>query len=190
MRIGALILACGISGCAGGPSGHDADPAAEWIALLKEESVEVRREAAVALSEHPPEKVESLPPLLDAAKDTDGYVRALVIVAIGRMGAKAEPAVPALHEALKDPATRFAAAGALGNIGAASKPAVPDLIEAVKDEDPRVRSTAAWALGCIGTGAEEAIPTLEEAAKGSDADLRRAAADALISIRDRKGGPP
>ena len=90
-----------------------------------------------------------------------------VITTIGRMGAKAGPAVPSLVRVLAarrgdEQGPRFfdekdAAARALGRIGPAAKNAVPFLVTAMRTE---TRRSAARALGRMGATAVLAVPDL------------------------------
>jgi HEAT repeat protein len=72
-------------------------------------------------------------------------VRASAAEALGRIGARATVAIPALIAALKnaDDQVCDAAAHALMNIGLQAAPA---LIEAVSDDDPRLRLKASAVL--------------------------------------------
>jgi HEAT repeat protein len=64
------------------------------------------------------------------------------------MSWKAQPAVPALVQALQDQsaAVREASARSLGKIGAPAKPAIPELVRLAQDKDNSVRAAAAEAL--------------------------------------------
>ncbi len=72
---------------------------------------------------------------------------------LGRRGAAAEAAVPALMRALRDksPRVRSSAGLALGNIGVASEDVVALLIKALKDRSGDVRYAAALGLSRIDT---------------------------------------
>ena len=94
-------------------------------------------------------------PLLSAAART-GDVRA--IIALGRMGSAAQPAVPILIQALRErrySLIRLKAAEALAEIGMSAQAAVGALREATQDRDTNVRQAAQRALEAIG-GSEEA----------------------------------
>lgn len=102
-------------------------------------------------------------------------------LALARMGAAAEVAVPQLAMRLKEPDSdvRKNAAFALGRIGAGAKVAVPELIKLLEEKDLGVKSTAAYALGEIGIAAEVAVPRLIELLEDPDSDVRKNAALAL-----------
>jgi hypothetical protein len=108
---------------------------------------------------------------------------------LSRLGAKAQPAVPALIEALKkDALVRQNAALALGRIGPEAKEAVPALIDALRDSDWTVRRQAALALGQIGPEARQAVPALEKLARDPDKLVRKAAQEALTQLHPREVG--
>lgn len=80
-------------------------------------------------------------------------VRINAAVALGRMGATAKPAVPALFRALRTSESRTETAAistALGRIGAQDSEVQAELTKALNDSSPAVRSGAATALGLIG----------------------------------------
>lgn len=96
-------------------------------------------------------------------------------------------AVPALLEALKDPAVevRRAAAQSLANLE--DPRTVPGLIEALKDSDKEVRQSSAQGLGQLGD--ERAIDGLIGVMKDSDPEVRQAAVEALGELRSQKAIP-
>ncbi len=82
--------------------------------------------------------------------------------ALGKIGAKAKSAVPALTKWLisKDSTERIMAADALGAIGPEAKTAVPALTELLDSKDSHERCVAAEALGAIGPEGRGAVPVL------------------------------
>jgi len=102
---------------------------------------------------------------------------------LGRIGAKAKDAVPALIATLgdSDSGVRETAALALGEIGPEAKAAVPALIQALGDEDEGVREGAAIVLGDIGPE-EGVVPVLLQALGDGDSSVREAAVGALGKI--------
>jgi len=112
-------------------------------------------------------------------------VRRSAATALGNIGPKAEKAVPALIQALKDKHefVRYYAAIALGKIGRGAEKAVPALIEALKDKDKWVRFYAAVALRDLGPKAGKAVPALSQALKDEDWIFRRIAVQALKKIK-------
>ena len=79
---------------------------------------------------------------------SDAFVRRDVAVALGSLGAGAQPAVPALIVALKDKLgnVRLAAAESLAQIGPKAKAAIPALQASLQDRNNGVRYAAAQAL--------------------------------------------
>ena len=125
---------------------------------------------------------------IEALKDKDQEVRYSAARALGKIGPKAEKAVPALVRALKDKNeyVRQWAASALGKIGPKAEKAVPALTEALKDRWPGIRAQdAAVALGKIGPAAEKAVPALTEALKDEKVYVRKAAKEALAKIQQK-----
>lgn len=89
-------------------------------------------------------------------------VRLNAIYAIGRIGQKAQKAVPTLLPFLRheDADFRGVAVHALGKIGPGAAEAVPLLIPRLRDPSGWVRDGAVWALVQIGTPeAKEAVAT-------------------------------
>jgi HEAT repeat protein len=114
--------------------------------------------------------------------------RACVLVALGRIGANAKEAIPALQAVLQDrdepPPYRCLAAEALGKIGPSAKIAVPALMRVLKDDENTalLQSYAAEALGNIGADAKEALPLLKEAVTERRTLVRRAAAKSIRAM--------
>ena len=104
--------------------------------------------------------------------------------ALGALGPKASPSVPALVKTLshEEPYVRIYAAEALSSIGPKAGAATSDLARALDDPIPGVRWAAAEALGSIGPAAESAVPQLIEALKDEFLYVRIFAAGALGSI--------
>jgi len=81
--------------------------------------------------------------------------------ALGRMGSRAEPAVPAiLAAAARKPALRLPALEVLGNLGARAGCAVPALTALLHDPSPKIRREAIQTLRRIGPPARLAVPRL------------------------------
>ena len=98
--------------------------------------------------------------LLEYLRFRDWEVREEAAKRLGRLGPKAEFAVTALTELLKDETVAGkAAAEALGRIGPAAAPAVPALVERMKAKI-KTESASIDALGLIGTTASSAVPEL------------------------------
>ena len=108
---------------------------------------------------------------------------------LGRFGAGAKEAVPALVLALKDKEglVRAAAADALNLIGGDAQTAtvVPVLAGCLKDDDANVRRTAAAALARISPLPPDLAPDLTAALKDSDGLTRLLAAEALSGLPGR-----
>jgi HEAT repeat protein len=96
--------------------------------------------------------------LLDLLRDEDDEsVRLFLVSALRGSGARDDPAVEALMEAVRDPfeSVRQEAAYGLGERGPAAVGAVPGLVEALADQDGGVRAASAWALRKIDAAAAD-----------------------------------
>jgi HEAT repeat protein len=152
---------------------------------LQDRDVQVRRNAADALSKLGRNSKPALQHLILALKDKDGQVLELAAEAIYWIGPDAKAAVPELIERFQkknDPAARSAAAGALGGIGPDAKAAVPLLVHALGDKNECVRDAAVTALGEIGPNAKEAVSALMAVVKDQNSSERKHAVTALGRI--------
>jgi HEAT repeat protein len=94
---------------------------------------------------------EVIPQLLEALKAKDWRVKAIATHRLGLFGTKAQSAIPALINLMKDENAdvRFTAAQALGKIN--SEQAVSPLIKALQDKDKNVRFAATNSLLQLGS---------------------------------------
>jgi HEAT repeat protein len=140
------------------------------------------------------------PTLYEAATDQDRVTRGLAAVALGAMGADAEPALPDLVRALKDrnPEVRIAAAVSLGRFKRHARDAAPALLEAFKargcldlrpgfGDELGVRKAVFRALLEMGPEAErqlveKGVPLLIEGLKDPDPEVRGGTIEALEVI--------
>lgn len=101
--------------------------------------------------------------------------------ALGRLGADATVAIPALSRALRDNQgrVRWEAAIALAAMG---KDSITTLIEALDEKDSKTRHAAAYALGEIGPAAVTAVPALVRSLNDQDQAVRNSAAYSLTTI--------
>jgi HEAT repeat protein len=146
----------------------DTEAVAGIIEALNDSDLEVRQNAALALSAIGGKgALPAIPILVDALKQKGNKdVRRQAAIAIYNIGPDAHEAVPTLIQALagEDPEVRANAAFALGGIGTRADPAVPHLVKILANskEKNSARVEAAMALARIGPvpAAVEAIPTL------------------------------
>lgn len=136
-----------------------------WLALTT---------AAVARGE-----VQNTSMLIEALKDKDVQVRMEAVEALGRMGAEAKPAIPALIQLLQDTNISAEAAQALASIG---RDAIPSLIAAIDVQDVDLQETAICTLALMGSGAADAVGPLTTAFQTHDELSRCTIADALGCI--------
>lgn len=112
----------------------------------------VREQVVAALEDAGPPPDTAVAPLGELLGAAEPLVAYWAATLLGRAGAAAAAAVPALAARLAPPtdlAVRQRAAWALGQIGAAAKPAVAALEAAQGDADPRLARLAAEALAAI-----------------------------------------
>ncbi len=157
-------------------------PTSYWRKELLDPAPGAQTNTVLALSDG---GAEAVPVLIDLLRAGDGpgatETRLLAALALGHVGAAAEPAVPALTEALADPSpdVRLAAAEALARVGPAAKGAVPGMAALLKEEQPARVVRALKALRRLPGVNHEAIPAFLEATRHADAEVRENAAEAL-----------
>ncbi|MDB5311545.1 MAG: repeat protein [Gemmataceae bacterium] len=169
-----------------------ADPKPEQLAKARDGltsgTVEVRRKAMQDLI-HSDLSAHLFPEMQAGLKDPDGEVRATAATAVGNLGAKAEPAIPALVEQLGKDGTKEAretAARALGRIGKAAprnRSAVKPLRQAgAEDADPVTRTVALGALAMMEEDVPGQVAALRKYLHHDEALVRMKAAHALGMI--------
>ena len=146
-------------------------------------SASVRRHAAQALGGIGPDAgTKARDALAAALKDPIDPVREDAAIALGKLGPFAQPAVPAIEEALdKGPfSARVHAAKSLWLITGETERAVDVLVGELGDFNWGLLS--AQVLGEMGTKATKAVPSLVDLFQSVDLHQRVAAADALLRI--------
>lgn len=111
--------------------------------------------------------------------DREAGVRKRAAEAIGKLGANALPAAPALAVALadKESAVADACASALGAIG---KKAIPTIRKALPDRDRQQH--AVKAVGALGADGAEFVPELLKLLRQEDFQLREPISKAVVAI--------
>jgi HEAT repeat protein len=165
-----------------GPAAASALPA--LCSGLSSTNGSLRRECALALGQIHAEPARSIPALIKTLDDPG--LRWAGIEAIGKFGAAAKPAVPALTQ-ICDGGGREAssAATALGMIGPDASQAVPSLVRGLAnaDLDMEFRLQCILALGRIHSLPELVVPALvqsiNETLNDTDVRIRASSATAL-----------
>jgi tetratricopeptide (TPR) repeat protein len=168
----------------------DAKPAlGPLLQALKDQNVAVRSLSLATLSnliETQSDVGIFIKPFIDLLKDRDQGIRRQAGYELGKMGARAWAAVPALTAALSDDneSLRINAIYALKSIGWGSDLTTTSLINLLKDPRTDVRHAAASALSRVEVGSSIAVPVLMEDLK-KDAVVRSSAVWALRSYGAR-----
>lgn len=130
---------------------------------------------------------KSVPELIGVLQvDKSWKVRLVAVKTLGRFGAKAKAAVPALALALNDLGwVPQHAAKALGQIGSEAKAAIPALVKALESGSRNVRNSAAESLGKIQCEEDIVLPALINALKNKNAEFCSKAIFALRQFKER-----
>lgn len=127
---------------------------------------------------------KTLEELIGELRSKKTQVRVAAADALGAMGARAKPAIPALVHALADE-DFWAASAVTDALSAVGPPAVPALIDAVQNGQGVAQLRAVMALRGMGPAAKPAIPALRKALQDKTPRVRDLAAQAL---EDLEGG--
>jgi HEAT repeat protein len=149
---------------------------------------------AIAEQNEPEAAYEGVPVSgwIERLNNGDSSVRCTAATALGKIGRRAEKAVPALIKALRDKngGVQENAAWAIGRIGKPAEEGIPSLLQMLKNDDAYLRIQAAYALGRIcrsnygqvARGVKTIVGPLAHALKDIDSRVRRQAAAALVDI--------
>jgi HEAT repeat protein len=164
---------------AGGPS---SSPAA-GAGVLPPPSAAPRPPAAPPTQLAPaPDAATRVQLAIAALRDADVRVRMRAHAALREMGPAARDAVPALLQAMRDPAEEHVAGQTVVAIG---PPAVPLLLQLLSDRAQHgegERVAAVRVLGRIGVATPEVVSTLVQTLSGPDRDVASAADSALEQL--------
>ena len=134
-----------------------------------------------------PQVPSTVPDLIRTLEAGDPVLRGVAALALRDMGTRAQPALPALAKALRDPDTgvRMVAADAIARQGHSALAVLDALIAAgaVPGEHAHVQRSVAIALGAIGPDAAPALTMLRELEKIPR--VRPTAATAIRQITNR-----
>ncbi len=141
-----------------GPEAREAIPALREI--LKDRNFSFRQLALEALISIGPEEKAILPVVIERLNDrSDSHLADIAAQGLGKLGAKAKQAVPALIDLLRTGeesgqcSNQFHAAEALGKIGPDARAAIPALSEWMKDKSEAARRAATEAIRKIDSSA-------------------------------------
>ena len=156
----------------------EGETAKQWIAKLSDDDWHVQEAAEAKLAV--PEAVPVLLAAIEAEfKPETSAAHILAIRIAGKIGPKAEAAVPALVKRLDNHSSEYRqeVALTLGKIGRASAKAVAPLLA---DKSSNARKGAAQTLYFLGPEAREVLPAVLSAMKDADDQVRRYAANAAV----------
>jgi HEAT repeat protein len=154
---------------------------------MKNPAPSVRKAAAAGLAALGETTAIGVDGLVEMLGDDDAVSRSAAVQALGQMGAKAAPAVPALIARLGDLSMQMAVMDALGKIGPASTPAVPRLLELSETGANDVKATALTAFAGIGHAAAAALPQIYAGLRDPSSEVRAPAVLALAGVESDEG---
>jgi HEAT repeat protein len=156
------------------------------LEALADDSVPVRRQAALSLAGLDATAEGAVPALRRALQSKDRDLQGNVLRALGALGRHDKTVLPVLLEGLRNndaPDNQAAATDALGAMGANAAPAVPDLMKVLRDQPGGPDIPATHALAHMGSAA---VPDLvEELLRGSPRSRLRALA--VVAAMGRPG---
>ena len=142
---------------------------------------------AISALDAPP--FEVLPALLDALSSDDWVLRIAIPTAIGKLGAQARSALPALAQIARaelDEEGQFPAIEAIRSIDPDSPQAqalIEPLARMLRDSQSEIqRQNAMFLLMGFGRSAQAAVGTLRDALKSANPDVRNRAVSVLLRI--------
>ncbi|MGE3804108.1 MAG: sister chromatid cohesion protein PDS5 [Gemmataceae bacterium] len=161
--------------------------------VAKDDSAAVRAKTAEVLNNLGKDAAGAATGLIAALGDNDENVRRWAVLALGKIGEPARPALPKLAAILNgdskaEPAVgpdpdEFVRGHAVQTIASLGKESVPALARCVENEPlVEVRLLAIRELGKMGDDAAPAVPALKKAAGDGRAVIREAAQNALKKI--------
>jgi HEAT repeat protein len=126
---------------------------------------------------------KSMPFWIKSLRSKNEQMRISAGVKLRDLGPKAEPAMPALIEALGDPnvTVEGLARDALEEIG---DPALPALLNAAKSPKVKVRSRAVWMLGGFKADRKAILSVLLKAMEDPEVEVRRGASTAIGGMKE------
>ena len=132
---------------------------------------------------------EAIPVIIKGLNSEDIFVNGGAAEAAGKFGSYAEPAIPALLDAIKThPTSVFPGVESLGQIRRKPDAVLPVLISMVPNRDTKTgnptwaRGYELEAIGAYGKEAQMAVPALEQALQDPDTEYALKAARALAKV--------
>jgi len=156
-------------------------------AALKDEDLQVRRTAALSITQIDPKQIAgAVKVLAEGLTDDAPEVREHLATVLGNLRAEALEAAAPLAKLMKDEveSVRLASAVALLQIqGAKAEGAAEIVNQLLTTGDPTTRANHVWNLIAVGEAALPTLPGLTKLLKDEDVPLRRAAAFAVGQLQ-------
>lgn len=156
-------------------------------AALKDEELQVRRTAALSITQiDPMQAAGAVKVLTEGLSDEAPEVREQMATTLGGLQSTAMDAVPALTKLMKDEVMSVRLAGAIALLqiqGAKAEGAAEVVNQSLSEGDPLTRASHVWALFGLGEVAAPTLPALTKLLKHEDLTLRRAAAFAVLRLQ-------
>lgn len=152
---------------------------------LRDERLEVRRQAVEGLRNLGPKALAAIPILIEMTGDRDEHLRFLSMDTLGAIGPEAAAAVPRLIHALHEDKyfIRWRAASALGEMGPRAQAAIPSLVQCLSaSSDGELSKRISWTLKALLPSSGYSLDPLIEVLRSSSRMNRTAAARALSGL--------
>jgi len=158
--------------------------APELAKLLRDEDVEVKTAAAVALSNLGEAAGNSCGGLAELISADEHYVRATGLKAISDLNANKTQVAPEIHKLFQhqDESVRAAAAEGMAGVGKNAVPFVGDMAKLLADDNAKVREAASKHLIQLNADAAKAVPELTRLLQHKNDETKRKAHAVLTGI--------
>jgi HEAT repeat protein len=176
----ALLGSLGVCSAAEEPL-HAGKPLGFWLHDLKSDDPLICEEAILVLTEVGPAARAAVPRLETLTKDKHRVLRFRAGLALWQIAGQKKPAIAALTEAVRDPATpdRIVLLRTLTDFGPDAATSAPTILDLVGDSDPVLASQSVQMLPKLGPGV---IPLLATELEHKDVRRRRQAGEALAQF--------
>ena len=187
--VGALAI---LGACGFGEPRYEYKTERQWIAALRQGTIQDRAWAAGALGRMKAESQPAREALIAALQDSSDALSIAAAEALSvSIGSQVRDYVLTRVWPLatnEHSPERMAALEVLGKEAYADSRSIPILVKALLDPSPGIRATAAMTLGLLGESAEAAVPALHAALRDTNDLVRHEAQDAITAINGVRHG--